>query len=77
METHMIECIVRCVTCKKQVCIPMKIEEYITLCTKRSEMYIQDILPDVDPALREMFLSGICPECFAKIKEFEEEEEDE
>ena len=40
-------------------------------------MSIQDIIPNVSPAYREMFISGICPECWNKMFGCEEEDEDE
>lgn len=39
-------------------------------------MSIQDIIPNVSPAYREMFISGICPECWDKMFGCEETEEE-
>ena len=38
---------------------------------------IQRAIPHVEPALREMLISGTCPECFKKMFAFMDEEDDE
>lgn len=40
-------------------------------------MLIQDALPEVPKELREMFLSGICPSCFAKVFGCADEDDEE
>lgn len=37
---------------------------------------IQRAIPNVAPELREMLISGTCPECFKKMFAFMDEEED-
>jgi len=47
-----------------------------TLVFNRSKK-IQDILPNLEPEYREMFISGMCPKCWDKMIGDDEEEEDE
>lgn len=54
-----------------------------TLCLGTNEVtrlmdgheHIQDILPDLSPKMREMFISGFCPKCWDAL--FSDEEEGE
>ena len=38
--------------------------------------YIQDIIPELAPEMRELFISGMCPKCWDKLFSFENEEEE-
>lgn len=54
-----------CQICKKGKKIPMTMEQVIRLNKGLSESkHIQDILPELEPRWREMFISGICPDCW-------------
>lgn len=57
-----------CVACNSEKVIPMTEEQYIRLENGLSEgVHIQDAVPDMKPKWREMFISGICPDCWKKI----------
>ena len=36
--------------------------------------HIQDIMPELAPEMRELFISGMCPKCWDKLFGFEDEE---
>lgn len=56
---------ITCKICGKDKKIPMTAEQYIRLDEGLSEgKHIQDAVPDLAPEWREMFLSGICPDCW-------------
>ena len=38
--------------------------------------HIQDIIPELAPEMRELFISGMCPKCWDKLFNFENEEEE-
>ena len=38
--------------------------------------HIQDIIPELAPEMRELFISGMCPKCWDKLFSFEDEEEE-
>ena len=38
--------------------------------------HIQDIIPELAPEMRELFISGMCPKCWDKLFSFENEEEE-
>ncbi len=63
MENHDIK--ITCTMCRNEKIIPMTAEQYIQLeeGLLKGE-HIQDAVPDLDPEWREMFLSGICPDCW-------------
>lgn len=59
---------VTCKKCKEEKVVPMTAEQYIRLDEGLSiGMHIQDAVPDMEPKWREMFISGICPNCWKKI----------
>ena len=37
--------------------------------------HIQDIIPELAPEKRELFISGMCPKCWDKLFNFEDEDE--
>lgn len=51
-----------CLTCGKKVVIPVTSEKFFELEAKADK--IQNIAPDLAPEYREMFVSGICPDCW-------------
>lgn len=56
---------VTCTNCRKEKIIPMTAEQYIRLDVGLSEgKHIQDVVPDLAPEWREMFISGMCPDCW-------------
>ena len=64
-----------CETCGKNVEIPCDGKTFFALKNwRRSFRSIQEIAPNLSPEYREMFISGICPECWKKI--FGDENED-
>lgn len=59
---------VTCKFCGKEKAVPMNDDQYERLGKfNRGEGHIQDLLPDVEPKWREMFISGMCPECWKKL----------
>ena len=65
---------VPCKFCKKDIIIHLTNKQYESLGKyNRGEGHIQDLLPDLTSDEREMFISGMCPECWAKIFDGEEE----
>lgn len=56
---------VKCPQCGKIHTLEMTKEQYSQY--KSGEGYIQDIFSDWDPSIREMLISGICPNCWNKI----------
>lgn len=57
--------LVKCKNCGKLVTVPVT-EEQVNEWTKSGE-YIQNYFPQLSAAEREMFLSGICDECWNKL----------
>lgn len=54
----------KCSICRKQVILPLPTSGI----QKRNEGgLIQDCFPDLSPALREMLVSGTCPECWDEM----------
>lgn len=60
---------VRCAECGKVVEVPCTKKQWNELNAR--EKCIQDIMPDISPGIREMFMTGWCDDCFPS-----EEEED-
>ena len=68
MMGEMIGYRVTCSSCGEEKIVPMTEEQYIRLDEGLSVgMHIQDAVPDLKPEWREMFISGICPDCLNKI----------
>lgn len=68
----------RCPQCKNTKEIQVTDDQYDRLCD--GDGHIQDILPDLSPDDREMFLSGFCSKCWDSMfggPEEDDEEEDE
>lgn len=68
---------ITCTCCKQPVEIPGVDAEKLEAIQagRQIGMSIQDIIPDVSPDYREMFISGICPTCWNNMFSSDEEEE--
>lgn len=68
---------ITCTCCRQPVEIPgVDAEKLEAIQAGRSiGMSIQDIIPDVSPDYREMFISGICPTCWDNMFGSDEAEE--
>ena len=64
---------VECRICNERYFIQANEERYIKW--QNGENYIQDLLPDLTPAERELLISGTCDNCWKKM--FEENEDGE
>lgn len=62
----------KCVFCGKDVILTVDELDYMKY---EGGMYVQDCFPYLSAGEREMFISGVCPECFEET--FGKEEEDE
>jgi hypothetical protein len=51
-----------CIDCPLQLEIPINLENFERWI--RKETLIQEAMPELNVDLREMFLSGICPDCW-------------
>ena len=60
----------KCPHCGKVTVIEMTDDQYEQYTS--GEGFIQDIFPDWSPAKREMLITGICPDCWNKIFNYEE-----
>ena len=68
---------VNCKFCNKNVVIKLTSEQYKNLGRyNRGEGHIQDLLPELSADDREMFVSGMCPECWDKTFSGEEDGEE-
>lgn len=54
-----------CSVCRKVIEISMTFEQYVAWKNKKD--LVQNIFPEVKPELREVLISGICPECWKKM----------
>lgn len=63
---------VKCFVCKRNFVIEVPKEGYVEWC---NGTLIQDAMPTISPAERELLISGTCGKCFDEM--FKEEEEDE
>ena len=52
----------KCKNCGEVYKVELSAEQYQML--KSGDYLIQEILPDLDPGIRELFISGICPICW-------------
>lgn len=57
--------IVDCVSCKTAHTIEMTLKQLMRYQT--GEGLVQEIFPDMDRAIREMLISGMCPECWSRM----------
>lgn len=73
---YMISIIAGCKQCHKRYLIKVKNEDYEEYQSPNCQRSIQQIFPYLSPAERELFISGICGECFDKIFNSEPEEDE-
>ena len=67
-EREEIPYVKQCVACKEFKQIPMTGEQAARLLEGLlSGVCIQDAVPDLSRGWREMFISGICPDCWEKM----------
>jgi len=59
---------VKCPQCGKISTLEMTKEQYEQY--KSGDNYIQNIFPNWSPAIREMLITGICPDCWDKMFNF-------
>ena len=55
----------KCPYCGKTSTLEMTNEQYEQYIS--GDSYIQNIFPNWSPAIREMLITGICPDCWNKI----------
>lgn len=65
MDDKKINMVIECQECNKEFYFNITATQYQTYIARTG--YIQDIFPELNPAEREMFISGICPECWDKM----------
>ena len=56
----------KCPTCGKSYELCMSTKNYDAYIKHRNDMAIQDILPDVNPFIRESLITGMCFDCLEK-----------
>ena len=61
----------KCPYCGKTSTLEMTNEQYEQYIS--GDSYIQNIFPNWSPAIREMLITGICPDCWNKIFSFHED----
>ena len=66
---------IECAQCDKRFDFPVTPEQLNALDGLNKD--IQDIFPELSPGERELFVSGMCGECFDKVFEVLEYEESE
>ncbi len=64
-----------CPYCEKVSTVIVKEEDWRKWLDGKN--FIQDAFPDLPPEQRELFLTGICGECYAKMSEDLDEDEKE
>lgn len=69
-SSNKINVIIPCVKCKKEYAYEITKEQYFEL--NDNKKCAQDILTDMKPEDVEMFISGVCGECWNKIFSFAE-----
>ena len=60
---------VKCPQCGKISTLEMTNEQYEQYIS--GDSYIQNIFPNWSPAIREMLITGICPDCWNKMFGFQ------
>ena len=74
MSNEKISVTVPCSFCDSEYVIEMTMTQFIEL-QSHHRRHIQDIIPEVAPEMRELFISGMCPKCWDKLFSFEYEDE--
>lgn len=64
--------IIRCTDCGRIFEIPCTDEQHKML--KDQSIAIQNIFPELDPGMRELFLTGMCNDCFDNLFDVDKEE---
>ena len=75
MKTEKVKINVPCGFCNTNYEIEMTQAQLDELMSPHRR-YIQDIIPELAPEMRELFISGMCPKCWDKLFSFENEEEE-
>ena len=74
MKNEKINVNVPCSFCGSKHIIEMTMAQFNELQSPHRR-YIQDIIPELAPEMRELFISGMCPKCWDKLFSFEDEDE--
>ena len=74
MSNEKISVTVPCSFCDSEYVIEMTMTQFIELQSPHRR-HIQDIIPELAPEMRELFISGMCPKCWDKLFSFEDEDE--
>lgn len=64
-----------CTMCTEVVEVAVDAARYLEHMSRQSagiRVYMQDSFPDLDPGLREMFISGTCPKCWDLLTGWDE-----
>lgn len=56
---------ITCVWCNNDVEVPITDEQYERIINR--DGLIQNVVPELSPKFREMFISGICPDYWNKL----------
>ena len=56
---------VTCVFCSNNVEVPITEEQYEKIINR--DDLIQNVVPELSPEFREMFISGMCPDCWKEM----------
>lgn len=75
MKNEKINVTVPCSFCNDKYAIEMTAAQFNELQSPHRR-HIQDIIPELAPEMRELFISGMCPKCWDKLFSFENEEEE-
>lgn len=66
---------ISCMHCGKEFSVPMSEDQYNRLTNRfKTGELIQNILPDVSPEIRELFISRTCAKCWNDIMSFDEDD---
>ena len=74
MKNEKINVNVPCGFCNAKYSIVMTESQFNELMSPHRR-HIQDIIPELAPEMRELFISGMCPKCWDKLFSFEDEDE--
>lgn len=75
MKNEKINVNVPCGFCNTEYKVEMTESQFNELMSPHRR-HIQDIIPELAPEIRELFISGMCPKCWDKLFSFENEEEE-
>ena len=75
MKNEKINVTVPCSFCNAKYAIEMTAAQFNELQSPHRR-HIQDIIPELAPEMRELFISGMCPKCWDKLFSFKNEEEE-